>query len=490
VVEAELSASPGSGSNDTPATAQRVTLPVTINGRIGQASDSGGRLADARPDVDCYRFSARKGQRVVLEVAARRLGSPLDSFLEVVDARGRPVERATLRCVAETSLTLSDRDADSQGFRIQSWADLAVNDLVFAGRELLRILRLPNGPDDDVIFRGVRGRRVGLLDTTPEFHSLGSPVYKVSLHPPGMSFPPNGMPVFHLTVQNDDGGPLYGKDSRITFDPPADGDYIVRLTDAQGRGGEEYAYRLTLRAPRPDFRLAMSPEHPNVPQGVSVPLEVTAERLDGYNGPIEVRLEGLPPGFSAAAGLIPAGADRTTLTLSAAPDAVTPADMPGRGVRVTGRARINSREVVRAVKPEGGAHHLAVLPRPDLTVTTDVRHVEIRPGSQVEVTAIVERHNGFGGRVPIDVRNLPFGVRVLDVGLNGVLVTETEASRRFVLVAEPWARPCAQPFYAVARVESDPASDLASPPILLTVAAGSATGKRPQAVATEGAPRR
>lgn len=464
LLEVEVAGGVPPGANDTPETAQQASVPVTIDGRI-----AGGR--GDTPDVDCFRFSARKGEQIVLEVTAQRLGSPLDSFLEVLDAQGRPIERAALRCVAETSLTLSDRDANSVGFRIQSWAELAVNDLIFAGRELLRIVRLPNGPDDDVIFHNHRGRRVALLDTAPEFHGVGSPIYKVTVHPPGTQFAPNGMPVFRLYYQNDDGGPFYGKDSRITFDPPADGEYLVRLTDAQGRAGEEFAYRLTLRHPRPDFRLAISPEHPNVPRGGSVPVEITVDRLDDFDGPIDVRVEGLPPGISATPARIPAGASSATMLLTATPEAVTREPSGEQTLRILGTAVIAGRTVTRAVAPSDGAHRVVVLPSADLTVATNVREVTIAPGSEVDVTALIERRNGFGGRVPIEVRNLPFGVRVIDVGLNGILVTEQETSRRFVLFAEPWVKPAEQPFYAVARVESDPVSLLASPPILLRVVA-------------------
>jgi hypothetical protein len=55
-----------------------VTLPVTINGRIFP-----------REDVDLWSFIGRKGQPVTAEVWAGRLGSPLDSRLEVLDAGGR-----------------------------------------------------------------------------------------------------------------------------------------------------------------------------------------------------------------------------------------------------------------------------------------------------------------------------------------------------------------------------------------------------------------
>ena len=48
-------------------------------------------------------------------------------------------------------------------------------------------------------------------------------------------------------------------DSLIRFTLPADGTYYVRLGDAQYQGGPEYAYRLRLSEPRPDFELRVAP---------------------------------------------------------------------------------------------------------------------------------------------------------------------------------------------------------------------------------------
>jgi hypothetical protein len=71
--------------------------------------------------------------------------------------------------------------------------------------------------------------------------------------------------------------------------------------------------------------------------------------------------------------------------------------------------------------------------------------------------------------VPIDVRNLPFGVRVLNIGLNGVLVTEQQRQRTIVLYAEPWVEAAQRPFYAVGKAEAA-ATEHSSPPIELVVA--------------------
>jgi len=70
--------------NDSEKSAQRVKLPVIVNGRI-----------DRPGDWDFYRFTGRAGQELVAEVTARRLGSPLDSMLRLSDARGRQIASTT-----------------------------------------------------------------------------------------------------------------------------------------------------------------------------------------------------------------------------------------------------------------------------------------------------------------------------------------------------------------------------------------------------------
>jgi hypothetical protein len=447
--------------NTEAAKAQKVSAPVTVNGRLWDGQGNTAGLSHY------YAFHAKKGETLLLETMARRLGSPLDPQIEVLDAQGKPIERAVLRAVGQTEITLSDHDSSGGGFRLVSWTDFHIGDYLLAGREVVRIVGLPKGPDDNVALRSYRGQRLGYLGTTPEYHSVATPVYKVEIHPPGSTFSPNGMPLTPIYYKNDDGGPLYGKDSALEFTAPANGDYLVRLSDTRGQQGADYAYRLSIHPPRPDYRVRMNPPHPNVPQGGGVPVDIECERYDGYDGPIEVRLEGLPPGFSATSSVIEAGENSATLLLSAAPDAVTPKLPYTTPIRVVAKARINGQEVVRTVEPENGVRLLTVLPNPDVQVATDQREIVIHPGEEVVVEARVARQNKFGGRVPIAVENLPFGVRVLDVGLNGVLIAEQETARKFTLWCEPWVQPQTRAFYAIAGVENGVAN--AAPPLLLRV---------------------
>ena len=66
--------------NSTSKDAQRLALPIVVNGRI---QDPG--------DADIFSFQGKAGQQVVAEVRARRLGSPLDASLELTDISGRRI---------------------------------------------------------------------------------------------------------------------------------------------------------------------------------------------------------------------------------------------------------------------------------------------------------------------------------------------------------------------------------------------------------------
>ena len=475
--------------NDAIESAVTHPVPFGVSGRIDR--EAGANV----PDFDLYGFEATEGERFAIEVTARRLGSPLDSLVEVLDASGVPVRLFTARPTAQTEVALRDHSSRGDGLRIVSWTDLSVGDRVMVGSELLEVLALPRGPDDNIRFRNFRGQRLGLFGTTPEAHARGAAVYKVQLYPPGQTFPPNGMPVFDLFARNDDGGPVHGADSYYVFEAPAEGTYYVRLSDVRGNESSDHSYHLAVRPLKPDFRLTMSPTHPNVPRGGSIPLEITAERRDGFEGPIAVRLEGLPEGFSATEGTIHAGEFSTTLTLSAddgarqpiflvtgetpeAPPAPGTGETPvapnearnepeeGLSLHVVGVAEIAGEKVERSAS---GNHRLTLVPPADIRVWVEPTEVVARPGDEVTFTAYVERLGGFGNRVPVNVRTLRHGARVLDVGLNGVLVRQGESSRQFTVKIEPWIESGSFQFFAVGKVENAGRNEHASPPVVVRV---------------------
>ncbi len=447
-----------SNANRSPSAAQPVTLPVTINGRIAPPHDG-------QPSADYFRFHARKGENVILEVNARRLGSELDSYLEVLSLDAKPIQRAEARAVFSTTTTLSERDSATSGVRLLSWTGMNVGDYVMIGNEIIRLAVLPKGPDEDTRFEAIDGQRLAYFDTTTEDHSTDKPVYKVLIFPPGRKFTPNGLPLVPLYYQNDDGGPGYGKDSLVHFTAPADGDYLVRIHDIRGSGGDGYAYRLTLREPRPDFRLSASPANPNVPRGGAVPVTVEARRLDGFDGAIRIAVDGLPPGLHATAGVIEPGQISCTLLIgadaSASLSSAAPLHIAGAAAGLARQA--NAADLLTLV---------SLMPAPDVRMSAGPREVDLVPGGRAELTVHAERQNGFAGRIPIEVLNLPPTVLVPDVGLNGVLLNENESTRSVTLEALPNAVPGEQIVYIAGRIEtrSPLASAYAAPePILLRI---------------------
>ena len=417
--------------NSTAAAAQMLTLPAMVNGRV------------TTPDR-YFRFHATKGEKLIAEVNARRLGSPLDSLIEILDADAKPIEIATVRAVSETSMALRDHDSAQRGIRLATSTSLLPGDYLMMGGEIARVETLPPNADNDFIFEATNGERTTFFNTSGEAHALDSPAYKVQIAPPGTKFPANGLPLVHLTVRNDDGGAGYGKDSRLRFTAPADGDYLLRLRDVRGAAGPEYAYRLSIRKPAPSYRLSFTPSNPNVPAGGRVPVTVTALRLEDHNEPIEVDVQDLPAGLHATHGTIQANDFRTTIILSADADATLSGAVPFVIADAKGKL----------ADPEDHLKLIALIPKPDVEMSAETHEAVLTPDHDVEISVKIVRNNGFGGRVPVEVRNLPPGVEVSDTGLNGVLINENETRRTFKLHLLPTARAHTQPIYASGLVET------------------------------------
>jgi hypothetical protein len=265
-------------------TAQSLTLPVIVNGRI-----------DHPGDWDLFAFRGRAGERIAADVLARRLDSPLDSVLELTDAAGR---------------------------------------------------------------------RVAFNDDHPE----------------------QGSPLVHQA------------DSLLIATLPANGLYVLRLGDVQHKGGPEYAYRLRVSAPRPDFQLRVTPAAINVSGGGTVPLTITALRTDGFAGEIDLALAGNNHGAVLSGGLVPAGQStvRATLTVPfvSASQVLT--------VQLEGRAQIDGRIVVRRAVPADDMmqaffyHHL--VPADELRLAIMSRGA-VRVPARLDATAPIALTPGGSARV-------------------------------------------------------------------------------------------
>ncbi len=221
-------------TNEDERRAQRVSLPLVVNGRI-----------DRPGDRDRFRFDGRSGQRIVAEVQARRLGSPLDSMLRLTDASG-------------TELATNDDHEDKAA----------------------------------------------------------------------------GLETHHA-------------DSLLSATLPADGAYFVHLSDVQNKGGDEYAYRLRISAPRPDFELRVVPASVNARPGMTVPITIYVLRKDGFADGVSLALEDAPDGCVLSGGAVPPGENKIRLTLTVPWE---PQDEP-MALRLEGRATVEGRKVRRRAVP-------------------------------------------------------------------------------------------------------------------------------------------
>lgn len=220
--------------NDAPANAQKVALPVIVNGRM-----------DRPGDWDVFQVEAKAGQTIVAEVHARRLGSPLDSFVKIT---------------------------------------------------------------------GADGKIIGLND---DHYDAAS-----------------GLNTDHA-------------DSYLMVKLPADGKYFIHLGDTRRQSGKEYAYRIRISEPQPDFALRLVPSRVCIPNKASATVTVFALRKDGFDGPIALKFKDLPEGLQSPGATLAAKQHAVGLPVKTS---LTEMEKPVN-VTVVGIAKLGDRQIVREAVP-------------------------------------------------------------------------------------------------------------------------------------------
>ena len=448
--------------NDSPATATAIQVPGAVNGRLragdfqspprGVRSPNGGDKMSPALDADLFRFEARKGQRWVIETMASRRGSPADTKIEVLHADGRPVERVWLQAVRDSSVTFRGIDSVNPDCRLVNWEEMELNQFVYLGGEVLRLFRAPRGPDAGFLFYN-RGGRLTYYDTSPVAHPLDEPAYIVEPHAPGAAFVPNGLPVFKLAYASDDDGERkLGTDSRVNFSPPADGSYLVRVTESKGFGGDRYAYRLIVREAKPDFTPSLTGANQSIPRGSGRNFSVKVDRVDGFDGPVRVDISGMPVGWFAATPLVvQAGLFEADGSIFASADAAEASADAWKLVKATATATVDGQTVTKPLN-NFGTLKLAEAPKVFLSlqtsasplpaaavsaIPTSIPEIIIAPGTEVPAWLRVVR-NGDTNLVDMDIENLPHGIIVSDIGLNGVQIAAGETERKIFFSCARW----------------------------------------------------
>lgn len=448
--------------NDQPRQATPLKIPGTATGKF--LSDGAADKSSAG-DVDLYKIESAAGRTWIIETNAARSGSTADTRIEVLHADGKPVVRALLQAVRDSWINFRPIDSSSPDVRLEFWEEMDLNQFVYMNGEICKTFRAPQGPDSGFQLYSVNGKRRNYFDTSATAHAKDEPCYIVEAYPAGSKIVENGLPIFPLNYANDDDADRkLDKDSRLTFTAPADGTYLIKVTDVRGFVGEKATYRLTVRAPQPDFSVTVNTMNPKVPAGSGQRLKFTLNRIDNFEGDVRLDILGLPDGFTASSPvLIPAGHLETNCVITANSDAVEPQAADWNRTTILATGVIDGQLVTRTA---GNLGEIKLDKAPQIRVTLvpdDPRFVGadgglvIQPGTTITARIVVER-NGFDGDVKFDVDNLPHGVIVDNIGLSGVLVRAKETERQIFLTARPWTPPTRRLIHAVSQVQGNQAT--------------------------------
>jgi len=444
------------GGNDSPATAQSITVPAHIMGKLDTVS------AD-----DYFQFEASAGQTLILETFAAAKNSPLDSMIEVLQPDGQSVLRAQLQAVRDSWFTFRGKDSTtSDDFRVFYWQEMELNDFLYADGEVVRLWHYPRGPDSGFRVYPGFGTRHTWFDTTAAAHALQAPCYVVVPHGPDAIITPNGLPVFPVYYRNDDDSLRErGSDSRLSFTAPSDGNWIVRVSDARGFHGSDFSYELRIRRPQPGFNVTHNAQDVIVPRTGGREIEFQATRIDGFAGPIKITPKALPAGFHISGPVvIEANQLRAWATLTATDSSATTA------VGADDRLIFNATALVDGSPQES---ELEPIKKLSLGETDSLRvHIESEDGRRTTVESPLELHirpretiravirldrNGANGIVSFGKddagRNLPHGIFVDNIGLNGLLMPAGTNEREFFITAAPVVRPGRHSFFLKSNID-------------------------------------
>jgi len=426
--------------NDQLAQAKLLQLPAKITGAMGEEGD-----------VDLYRFDSKAGQEWVVEVNAERSKSLLDSRIEILDESGEPVPWALLQAVRDSWINFRGIDSDvSDGLRLQNWEEMELNEYFYFNGEVVKFWLYPRGPDSGFKMYPGFGKRYTYFGTTALAHPVNEPGYIVRALPPDATPKPNGLPTFTMYYANDDDPQRRrGSDSYLIFTAPKDGNYIVRVSDVRGFGGEKFDYTLDVRPTRPDFEIKIEEANPKVNLGSGKEFTLRVERKDGFEGEIEVGVKNLPEGFIASTPIIvQEGQDFAQAVIYALPDAPQPTEEAAKASQLIAKATIRGKEVTKNV---GSLGKIELLEAPKMYVEIHPTEGEAEPGQPVEFTVapgetitgrVVVRRNGSKSLASFGKedagRNFPHGVYVDNIGLNGLLIPAEDTERTFFITAANW----------------------------------------------------
>lgn len=233
-------------------------------------------------------------------------------------------------------------------------------------------------------------------------------------------------------------------DAKQHFRAPADGRYFVRIRDLHGRGGPEFLYHLRAEPSGPDFELTGKLYYAMVGPGSRALWFINATRLNGFTGPIELRVEGLPAGVRQVPTAIPAGMNYAPIILEGDAKAKVGASL----VKIVGRAKIETsagtKELVHdatvtcELQSQGGSqgHWPVQTSIVGVAEGLDLRKVEaspkeltLTPGAKAEIEVTIERNPNYKDPVGLEFTWQYFGSKLGEQLPPGVTLGKASTTR-------------------------------------------------------------
>jgi len=262
-----------------------------------------------------------------------------------------------------------------------------------------------------------------------------------------------------VLAANDD---VFGKDSRLDWVSPAEGDYSLDIRDLTSHGGPTYFYNLTAKPLVPNFSLKCDTDRAMIAPGNRTAWFVILERKNGFTGEVKIETNGLPAGITASPLTIPPEMTQGVILISAAADAkvdMARVQVIGKGSLVgsDGKPAEATRTAVPVTEvylPGGGrglydvdTQAVSVTEPNDLEVVLPKSDITIAPGQTLKIDVEIKRRADYTKPVTLDLRvnhlggvftnPLPPGITVDD----GATIPEGQSKGQITLKAAADAKP-------------------------------------------------
>jgi hypothetical protein len=391
------------------ATPAQMDPPLAFNGIISKPGEE-----------DWFRFHSVKGVALELNVFARRLRSPLDSVLEVFDLKGQAIASDDDGAGADSVVKFTPAETTNYFVRIRDTLGKSGHDYVYrievvpvAAQLTLKIPEVSRNDTQSRQFISVpRGNRFATLISAKRANFGGELSFSAEGLPTGvtllaerMSGNIDSMPLvfeaaadapiagklLDLTATGTNGNQaVIGKfrhEVELVQGPPNNANYYSTSVD-------KLCVAVAKEAP---FKLRIvEPQVPLVQAG-SMRLEIVAEKVAGFDEPIEVKMLWNPPGISSQSeATIPKGASNVFYQLNAAAGA----EVRAWKIVLLGHATVEGGELYVSTQP-------AQLEVATPFVTGKVETLWVQPGKTAKLTVNLQQSKAFDGKAKIQLGGLP-----------------------------------------------------------------------------------